>query len=648
MAGPWEKFQKQQPSGPWERFQSAPATAPQTQAIAHDDLLSETRTATGGFLEGIPVVGPMIRGGVERAAAATLAPFSDQTYGQILETIQQGSAAEKEANPWLDTGSQVAGAVAGTVPMVMAAPAAFGAGGGGLLSRSMASAGSGLLLGGADSAVRSGGDADAIKFGAIAGGVTGAIAPGVGQVVGSGIRGIRNWRATGKAAEETGVDRYAISRLGRAAYDDGLDAPAIASKMDELGPAAMVMDLGPNFQRQAGALASTPGRGQEIVRGAITARDAGANRRIIGEIDGTLGPAVTPTEISTTIKANQQALAPAYRRVFQTAYQVDPTQVAKSLDLDIRLLRGDAQKAAKNIRQMLNATGSEGLETDPRVLFQVRQAIDDMVATNVGGNSGRFLSETRQMIDDLLTYAVPGIKDVDAQFAELARQKEAFARGQQVLESGRTAPRPQELANEFSEAALPQNRQIGPSAASLRMRQGARDEIERIVGTNSNDRVALQRLIKGEGDWNRQRLATLFGQDKAERIINVLDRERVFADTSQVVTRNSETAARLAARQEITGQSGPQFGVREGYMSGGMLGGLRSAAVRGAERAGDALLATRRNAGNTALADALIASRSDPVVRALLMSQGAPVDQQSVDAVTRALLMGGGMSAVAP
>lgn len=617
-------------------------------AMRHDDALSEVRTASGGFLEGIPVVGPMIRGGVERAAAATLAPFSDKSYGEVLETIQKGTGAEKKANPWLDTGAQITGAVAGTVPMVMAAPAAFGAGGGSLASRSILGGLSGMGLGGADSAVRSGGDVSEIGRGMMVGGGMGTLAPIVGQGVGAGVRGFRDWRATGKAAKDTGIDRYAISRLGRAAADDALDPAAIASRMDELGPDAMLMDLGPNLQRQAGALAATPGPGQEITRSAIKARDAGATTRITGALDDTLGQAVTPNSVEAGIRTNQQALSPAYRQAFQKAMHVDPTPIAKSLDMDIRLLRGDAQKAAQRIRSMLNAAGTDQLETDPRVLFQIRQAIDDMSAANIGGNSGRFLSETRQAVDDLLTRTVPGIKDIDAQFAELARQKDAFARGQQVLDSGRTAPRPQELADEFSQAALPQNRQIGPSAAPLRMQQGARDEIERIVGTNANDRVALQRIIKGEGDWNRQRLATLFGQEKADRIISVLDRERLFADTSQVITRNSETAARLAAQQEVAGNAGPQFGVREGYMSGGLLGGARSMAIRGAERVADALFKGRNNAGNSALAEALATPQFQRVVEALQKAQGRPLNQQMIDEVTRSLMIGGGQSAVRP
>ncbi|MET3522062.1 hypothetical protein [Mesorhizobium abyssinicae] len=217
-----------------------------------------------------------------------------------------------------------------------------------------------------------------------------------------------------------------------------------------------------------------------------------------------------------------------------------------------------------------------------------------MLETTQGSNALNALQTARQAIDDELRATVPGIKEVDAKFAELARQKDAVQRGQTVLSSGREAPRPEELADEFRQGALPQGLHVGPSAVPLRLREGARAEIERIVGTNANDRVALQRLIKGEGDWNRARLSTLFGSDKAKTIIDLLDRERLFNDTSNIVTRNSETAARIAARDAIDGGGSSGFGVREGFIAGGARGAARAAGTRAVESVIDAL----RNGGN--------------------------------------------------
>lgn len=616
---------------------------------SNSDAVSKVRTATGGFLEGIPVVGPLIRGGVERAAAATMAPFSDKSYDEILQTIQQGTVAEKEANPWLDKGSQVAGGVAGTIPMVMAAPAAFGAGGGSLAARSAASAFTGAGIGGADSAIRYQGDPEAMKWGAGTGFILGGAGPTAGKLLGAGAQALRDSRAFSHAAKVAEVPKAAMSRIAKKLAGDDIAASQIPSRLAALGDDAMLLDLGPNMRGEAARIASTPGRGQEIIRTTVEARDAGANRRILDSLDDTLGRAPVPSQIDDAIRANQQAVSPAYAEAFRDARRVDAEPVAQTLESAIVNLRGPAQRAANDVRRMLNIAGTDTLDPNPQTLFQTRQAIDGLLASNTDTNAGRLLAGTRQQVDDMLARSVPGIKEADGQFAELARQREALTRGQQVLDSGRTAPRPEELVREFGDGALPQGAQVGPSAAPLRLQQGARAEIDRIVGTTANDRVALQRAIKGDGSWNREKLATLYGPEKAQRIIDLVDREKLFADTSQQVIRNAETARRTAAQREFAGSESMPFGVVDSFKAGGMMGAGRAAAVRGAERVLDALAGARRQAINTGLAEAIAGGKQDAIVKALMSKDGMPkVDRKSIDAIARALLVGGGTSLPRP
>lgn len=100
----------------------------------------------------------------------------------------------------------------------------------------------------------------------------------------------------------------------------------------------------------------------------------------------------------------------------------------------------------------------------------------------------------------------------------------------------------------------------------------------------------MNRLIKGEGDWNRARLATLFGPEKADRLFKVLENERIYADTANTATRNSESAARLAAQNELGGAGGGGFGLKESFKAGGMRGAARSFALDKAESVAKALL----------------------------------------------------------
>jgi hypothetical protein len=102
-----------------------------------------------------------------------------------------------------------------------------------------------------------------------------------------------------------------------------------------------------------------------------------------------------------------------------------------------------------------------------------------------------------------------------------------------------------------AEANQPIGNETGPTVRAQALSQGARAEIDRIVGTNLNDRAALNGLVKGQGDWNYDRLSTLFGKEKTDRIYKVLENERTMADTENLALSNSKTAAVTAAQKEV-------------------------------------------------------------------------------------------------
>ncbi|TIU72345.1 MAG: hypothetical protein E5W25_01015, partial [Mesorhizobium sp.] len=551
---------------------------------------------------------------------------------------------------------------AGTLPAMAAAPEMFGIGVASTPLRLLASTGSGAAVNGADAAVRSGGDTRSTLVGGGMGALTGLAAPIVAPLIGRGVKAVADKVQLSAIAKALGLDKSATKLLASAVRQDAVEPGALS----QLGDDAMLMDLGPNLRHTAGAIAATPGEGKAIVRGAIGARDADANWRIRSSLNETLGEAPTPSRIIDRATRNQQYLQPEYREALREASPVDSAPIARYLDAEAQTLRGEAQKGVQRVRNMLNyaptpdeiararASGQPlpepGLISDAGTLLNARHAVDDLLETTQGSNALNALQTARQAIDDELRATVPGIKEVDAKYAELARQKDAVQRGQTVLSSGREAPRPNELAEEVRRGALPQGVQVGPSAVPLRLREGARAEIERIVGTNANDRVALQRLIKGEGDWNRARLSTLFGSDRAKAIIDLLDREKLFADTSNIVTRNSETAARIAARDAIDGSGSSGFGVREGFIAGGTRGAARAAGTRAVESVIDAL----RNGGNDkAIADMARGLTGGPQQSAVLdalmrVGQGSRLQQSQVDRVARALLLGGGNVASRP
>jgi hypothetical protein len=220
----------------------APSPAPSSTPVA-----DTVATGVGGFLEGIPVVGPMIRGGVERAAAATDAAFSDRTYAGNMEFLNRDNARLKQEHPTLDTAAQITGAIGGTIPMVMAAPAAFGASKAPMLLRMGASGLTGAALGGADAAVRSGGDIEATKGGALWGGGLGVAGPpvaaGVGKVAGAIANRVGGGTSvptisqmdTAKRAAYKAVDRLG-ARYAASAVDDMVDDIATKVRTSNINP----------------------------------------------------------------------------------------------------------------------------------------------------------------------------------------------------------------------------------------------------------------------------------------------------------------------------------------------------------------------------------------------------------------------------
>ncbi|RUU93353.1 hypothetical protein EOB59_03360 [Mesorhizobium sp. M7A.F.Ca.MR.176.00.0.0] len=616
--------------------------------------------AAGTFLtstgEGVPIVGPYVDKGLTAAAAGIGSALTGDPYSQVNDEMTRMNEVSREAHPVARTLGNATGAAAGTLPAMMAAPEVFGVGVASLPLRFGASALSGAAINGADAAVRSGGDAWEAEKGALIGGGLGLAAPVIGPLVGKGVKAIADgWNLRG-AAKSLGVDKVTAALLAKAFGRDGLDA-ATHADLAKLGPSGMVMDLGENLRSQAAGLAALPGEGKAIVKGAIDARDAGANARIRSTLDQELGPAPVPSRITTGIETNQRALSPEYRDALQNAGPVNTLPIARYLDQDIQNLRGEPQRVLQRVRAMLDhaptpqeiaqaaqALGQPppgtSLVSDAGELLNTRHAIDDMLQTTQGSNAVNALTTARQAVDDELRASVTGIKEVDAKYSELARQREAVQRGQTVLASGREAPRPTELANEFQQGALPQGMQIGPSAVPVRLREGARAEIERIVGTKANDRVALQQIIKGEGDWNRDRLTTLFGADRASRIFDLLDRERAFAETTNQVSRNSYTAARQAAQKELTGAGGDGFGIPQAYMAGGTMGAVRAAGYKGVGAVVDALSGLKSEASRAALARTLTSNDSAVIDALLKANAGSRLPASQIDNVARALLLG--------
>lgn len=164
----------------------------------------------------------------------------------------------------------------------------------------------------------------------------------------------------------------------------------------------------------------------------------------------------------------------------------------------------------------------------------------------------------------MLERSVPGMKMIDEQYAMLAQQREALARGQTLLNTDRASVvRPAELEQQLTEAVQPGQRFAGPSAEPFRLKQGLRADIDRVVGTSGNDARAIQRSMRGSeaaGDWNPVKMGQIFGQEPASRALGAVDREVTFQNTANRVAGGSDTAQTAQFGRAIDAVESPIIG----------------------------------------------------------------------------------------
>lgn len=398
--------------------------------------------------------------------------------------------------------------------------------------------------------------------------------------------------------------------------DNSGGAAAVRQRLDELGPDAMFLDASPSLQGRAQGLAIQPDT-REMINAPLIARNQQRNQRLAADVDGALGPAPVPSQIEAGLEASRGVVGAQYPQVFQGARAVDTAPLANALDTMAVDTRGPARDAVVRARGYLNIPGTQTLDPNPQALHATRKALDGIIQ---GGETNtdvlRNLGFARQAVDDELRAAVPGIKDVDARIQELSRQSEGLTRGSQVLDGGKTAVRPVELADEITQAVTPAGQMVGPSGSAFRMRQGARAELDRLVGTRANDLEALKQAVKGDGDWNRAKLAQLFGEAEAGRVFNAVDREAAFADAYKKIVENSQTAQRTAAAEATTPRGGGGGGGMTRTMLASLLGGPVGAAAaiggEGAKAVGNAAVKASDIGRNKELARILTQPVSDP------------------------------------
>lgn len=510
--------------------------------------LPRTTATVMSAVEGLPVVGPYARQGVEAASAGIGSALTGQPYEQVRSEIQGMTDQATADHPYFSTGGKIGGAVLGTLPMVMAAPGLFGASAGpagaGLLGRTLMSTASGAGLGGADAGVRSGGDIGATLTGMLYGGAAGAASPVLGEVVGAGARYVGS-RFGGSPAQKA---------FSQAAGADAIDD--VSASLAQMGDDALPMDLGPGLRSQAGAIANRPGPAQQVVRSALSGRQQAAGGRVAGALDAALGQKTDTLALADDIIAKRSAAA---KPLYDAAYS---KPVPFTRDLETLLTRPSVGKALSKAKTLAADEGissqqwfaniaDDGAVTiknvpDVRQLDLTKRALDDMIsaAQRAGNNNeARILTQSKNQLLSMIDDAVPEYSQARAAFSGPTAVLDAMEEGQKAFSNSLT---PSQLKTRLLK--------MGEAEKEAYI-QGARAQVANIMGTARNDALAARSAF--QKGYNKEKLGLLIGDDQANQLLRSLDAETAFAETNREITQQSITAGRQQANKTLDASSEP-------------------------------------------------------------------------------------------
>jgi hypothetical protein len=259
---------------------------------------------------------------------------------------------------------------------------------------------------------------------------------------------------------------------------------------------------------------------------------------------------------------------------------------------------------------MLDLPGAKGnLDPSSEGVHAMRVELDRMIekAKKDGGPAYARLTEYRQRIDAELKDIAPDIKSLDEQYSQASKEGTAFDTGQEIYENPRGAASPAEFGDNWNKLS---------EGEKARVTEGVNVETWRQLGIQGNDLVTLKKLLKGEGKWNTQKLATVIGKDKVDALWKAIDREATFSNTYQKVVEGSKTAGSLP-KQPSADRFAPDAADMVTTMTAGPKAGLAQFGVRSLKRIAEKLLMADPNKNNAEIAKLLMSNNPDDLMRAV-------------------------------
>ncbi|MFC0284831.1 hypothetical protein ACFFJB_14935 [Camelimonas abortus] len=599
--------------------------------------------AAGGFVEGIPIVGPILTGAAERAAVLVGQPFVSESYSNRLAALQADRERAKEAHPYINAGTQLAGGLVSTGAVANTPMGAKLLGDvGGNIGRRMAAGGiSGGAIGGLDALTRSGGDLESAARGAALGGGIGFVAPAVI----SGVSKVAD--AAAKKASAGYRVKEALSR-DAAAGNQMLTRQELAALQAE-GVPVVVADMGGETTRAlARSAANTSPEARDALNKVVSERFATQSTRIADDVAGLSPLGANATESLDKLRAaaraaNRPRYAAAYAKGATGVWDDELAALTRAPDVADAIRKatrtGNNKAVADGFKPVTNPfvvtdagdvvlrQAADGSTAIPSLQFwdYVKRNLDDTIeAAKRAGNRNAAADATalKQKLVAKLDAIVPEYAAARSGAAAFFGAEDALEAGQKFLTAKGQNEAYRKAWGQFSAPEKALFREGYASALASKLRE-------------TPDRLnAVNQLMRSPAE--RERIRMVFGPQGAAKLEARLRVENIMDGLRTAVQGNSTTTRQLMEMGMAGGVGSAITGWQSGMDPSSMsIGFVLGAAARYGGGKIDARVA--QQVGK-------LLSSSDPAMidRAFQMAAARPAIMRLLENAERILVSGSG------
>lgn len=613
------------------------------------------------YLKGIPFVGQYV----------------DEAMGSKQNDMRALQGAYERQNPKMSMAANIGSGVVNSAAALAALPEALtaalaGPAGmrtipamlrGGAVAAPLAAA-EGALSGygsGTDPESRQSAAASGAGYGAIGGGLLGAVAAPVTRGI-ENLVGYVSRSDIGKIAGALGISSNA-AKVIKNTFETGGDFNIAIQNLMTAGKRGMLADAGPAAQALLDASAASGGRAGMEARSAIENRASQSFGDMEGQLDNTLGP--VPEGPKTKVAEIAARDAVPRKAAYDTAYgspipygapegmaveevisRIPPTDLMDAISRANKDMVAEGVKDSPQIMaKIVDVRDAQGRVTGQKVQFfqqpNVRQldylkrGLQGQVEAGTDAMTGRLNSDARRsamlsgQLRGRLGEAVPAYDEAVKMGGDTMGELQAFKLGQALLNSSTNAEDVLlTLGNTPSKAALETAR------AGVRLYLGKLVSTVRRLPSDPNldARQLLSELGAVSSDDAKLKMTRLLGQAEAEKLYGVIDEAFQTVKVRAAMATNSKTFQRGAVDRDVQQLTEP--GIVGQAMQGEPIN-TSKALIQAVTGQTAEFTAAQRQKVYADIARALTQKQGPEAMQALQLIQGAMAGQPLTDAESR-------------